>query len=137
MAHPLPLPWGRHYPPYQIAALVRLLRGKGLPADGVFASAGLDAAALDDVACRTSVLQHLAAWRHALELGAGSGLAFQLGRALHLPDHGTCGLMLLSCDSVADYFRLAQALVYGLGGIVVPFLGIKAIDLLVTLLPGL
>ena len=28
-------------------------------------------------------------------------------------------------------------LVYGLGGIVVPFLGIKAIDLLVTLLPGL
>ena len=28
-------------------------------------------------------------------------------------------------------------LVYGLGGIVVPFIGIKAIDLLVTLLPGL
>lgn len=28
-------------------------------------------------------------------------------------------------------------LIYGLGGIVVPFLGIKAIDLLVTLLPGL
>ncbi|MFC5608358.1 AraC family transcriptional regulator [Variovorax soli] len=109
MAHPIPLPWGRHYPPYQIAALVRLLRGKGLPADGVFTSAGLDATALDDVACRTSVLQHLAAWRHALELEADPGLAFQLGRALHLPDHGTCGLMLLSCDSVADYFRLAQA----------------------------
>jgi K+-transporting ATPase ATPase B chain len=27
--------------------------------------------------------------------------------------------------------------VYGLGGIVVPFLGIKLVDLLVSLLPGL
>jgi len=109
MSHRIPPPWGRHYPPSQIAALVRLLLGQGVPADTVLAGTGLDAADLDDVACRTSVRQHLAAWRNALALGADPGLAFHLGRALHLPDHGTCGLMLLSCESMGDYFRLAQA----------------------------
>ncbi|MDM0066386.1 AraC family transcriptional regulator [Variovorax sp. J31P207] len=101
-------PWGRHYPPYQITALVRLLQRKDVPAGAVLAGTGLDAAALDDVACRTSVLQHLAVWRNALELRAVPGLSFELGRGLHLPDHGTYGLMLLSCESVDDYFRRAE-----------------------------
>jgi AraC-like DNA-binding protein len=109
MSHRIPLPWGRHYPPYQIAALLRLLQAQGLPGTTVLEGTGLESAALDDVACRTSVLQHLAAWRRALALGADADLAFQLGRTLHLPAHGTCGLMLLSCATLADYFRLAEA----------------------------
>ncbi|MBO9651489.1 MAG: AraC family transcriptional regulator [Variovorax sp.] len=109
MSHRIPPPWGRHYPPYQIAALLRLLGAHGLQPRAVLDGTGLDVAALDDVACRTSVLQHLGAWRNALELRFAPDLAFQLGRGLHLPDHGTCGLMLLSCESVADYFRLAQS----------------------------
>src|SRR5262245_31983248 len=109
MSHRIPPPWGRHYPPYQIAALVRLLRGRGQPPGAVLAGIGIAAEQLDDVACRTSMLQHLGAWRIALELGAELGLSFQLGRGLHLPDHGTCGLMLLSSGSMGEYFRLAQA----------------------------
>lgn len=109
MSHRIPPPSGRHYPPYQIAALVRLLQGSGVAADTVLAGTGLDDAALEDVACRTSVLQHLAAWRNAAELSAGPGLSFQLGRSLHLPDHGTYGLMLLSCESVRDYFSCAES----------------------------
>ncbi|MBS0454108.1 MAG: AraC family transcriptional regulator ligand-binding domain-containing protein [Proteobacteria bacterium] len=75
----------------------------------MLAGTGLDTGQLDDVACRTSLLQHLGAWRNALDLGVRSDLSFQLGRSLHLPDHGTCGLMLLSSGSMNDYFRLAQA----------------------------
>ncbi len=108
MSHRIPPPWGRHYPPYQIAALLRLLLAHGVQAGAALDGTGLDVAALDDVACRTSVLQHLGAWRNALELRVAADLAFQLGRGLHLPDHGTCGLMLLSCESVGDYFRMAQ-----------------------------
>ncbi|SFM42077.1 AraC family transcriptional regulator [Variovorax sp. OV329] len=109
MSHRIPPPWGRHYPPYQIAAIARLLADRGLPASAVLAGTGLDPVALDDVACRSSVMQHLAAWRNALELASDPGLSFQLGRGLHLPDHGSFGLMLLSCESVSDYFRRAQA----------------------------
>lgn len=108
MPHRIPPPWGRHYPPSQIAALVRLLQAEGVSAAAALAGTGLDAAALDDVACRTSVAQLLAACRNALALSASAPLAFRLGSALHLPDHGTYGQMLLACDSVPDYFRLAE-----------------------------
>ena len=37
----------------------------------------------------------------------------------------------------ASGMLLRNLLVYGLGGLVVPFVGIKAIDLLVSLLPGM
>lgn len=108
MPHRIPPPWGRHYPPSQIAALARLLQAEGVPAAAALAGTGLDAAELDDVACRTSVAQLVAACRNALALSSSAGLAFRLGSTLHLPDHGTYGQMLLACDSVRDYFRLAE-----------------------------
>lgn len=108
MPYRIPPPWGRHYPPSQIATLVRLLQAEGVPTAAALDGTGLEAAALDDVACRTSVAQLLAACRNALALTSSASLAFRLGSALHLPDLGTYGQMLLACDSVRDYFRLAE-----------------------------
>lgn len=108
MPYRIPPPWGRHYPPSQITALTRLLQAEGVPTAAALAGTGLDAITLDDVACRTSVAQLLAACRNALALTSSATLAFRLGGALHLPDHGTYGQMLLTCDSVRDHFRLAE-----------------------------
>ena len=59
------------------------------------------------MACQTSVEQYLTACRNALRLAPTTGLSLRLGRSLHLSDHGMYGLMLLTCESVGDYFRLA------------------------------
>jgi AraC-like DNA-binding protein len=108
MSHWMPLSRGRHYPPYQIAALARLLDNEGIDAQGALAGTGLEPAELGDVACQTSVEQYLAVCRNALRLSSQPGLSLQLGRELHLSDDGLFGLMLLTCESVADYFRLAS-----------------------------
>jgi AraC-like DNA-binding protein len=103
----MPLSRGRHYPPYQIAALARLLRAEGIGAQALLAGTGLEPDELDDVASLTSLEQYLGACRNALRLSSSASLALRLGRGLHLPEHGMYGLMLLSCESVHDYFRLA------------------------------
>ena len=48
----------------------------------------------------------------------------------------TALLMSVFMNSLTLVSTLALALVYGLGGVVAPFVGIKLIDLLVSLLPG-
>lgn len=98
---------GRHYPSSQISALVRLLRAEGIGAEAALAGTGLAADELDDVACLTSLEQYMLVCRNAVQLSSSASLALRLGRALHLPDHGMVGLMLLSCESVPEYFRLA------------------------------
>ena len=108
MSHQMQVAGERHYPPHQIAALTRLLGAEGITADAVLAGTGLRAAELDDVACPTSLAQYLTACQNALGLSSNASLPFLLGRGLHLPDHGMYGLMLLSCGSVSDYFRLAE-----------------------------
>lgn len=107
MSHWMPLSGGRHYPPHQIAALTRLLHAEGIDPRAVLAGTGLQPAELDDVACQTSVEQYLTACRNALGLAPTASLALRLGRELHLSDCGLYGLMLLTCESVADHFRLA------------------------------
>jgi AraC-like DNA-binding protein len=104
----MPLSRGRHYPPYQIAALTRLLNTEGIDAGAALAGTGLAPAELDDVACQTSAEQYLAVCRNALRLAPTAGLSLRLGRGLHLSDGGLYGLMLLTCESVGDYFRLAS-----------------------------
>ena len=107
MSHWMPLSRGKHYAPYQIAVLTRLLHTEGIDAQAALAGTGLAAAELDDVACQTSVEQYLTACRNALRLTSNASLSLRLGRGLHLSDDGLYGLMLLTCESVSDYFRLA------------------------------
>ena len=99
---------GRHCPPYQIAALVRWLHAEGIGAHAALEGTGLAPCDLDDVDCQPSLEQYLRVCGNALRLGAAPSLALRLGRSLHLSDHGLYGLMLLSCESVGDYFSLAS-----------------------------
>lgn len=107
MSHWMPLSRGRHHPPYPIAALTRLLNDEGIDVQAALAGTGLEPSELGDVACQISVEQYLAVCRNALRLSSDPSLSLRLGRELHLSDDGLFGLMLLTCESVADYFRLA------------------------------
>lgn len=108
MSHWMPLSGGMHHPPYQIAALTRLLDTEGVDAQAALAGTGLAPAELGDVARQTSVEQYLTTCANALRLTSSPDLALRLGRGLHLSDDGLYGLMLLTCESVKDYFRLAS-----------------------------
>jgi len=99
---------GRHCPPYQIAALIRLLHAEDIDARAALEGTGLQPDALGDADCQPSLEQYLRACGNALRLAPEPGLSLRLGRSLHLSDHGMYGLMLLTCDSVADYLRLAS-----------------------------
>ncbi len=98
----------RLYPTYKIAALVRLLAEDGVAANVVLHGTGLLADALDDVSTRMSVEQYLLACRNATQHSRDRSIPFRLGSRLHLSDEGLVGLLLLSCDSVRDYFSLAE-----------------------------
>ena len=99
---------GRQCPPYQIAALIRLLHTEGIGTFDALEGTGLGAADLGDLDCQPSLAQYLRACTNALRLAPSSSLALRLGRSLHLSDHGMYGLMLLTCESVVGYFRLAS-----------------------------
>ena len=99
---------GRQCPPSQVAALIRLLQTDGIGSFDALEGTGLQAADLGDLDCQPSLAQYLRACSNALRLAPSSSLALRLGRSLHLSDHGMYGLMLLTCESVVDYFRLAS-----------------------------
>jgi AraC-like DNA-binding protein len=107
MSFRIPLISERLYPTYKIAALVRLLAEDGVPADIVLRGTGLLAGALEDVSSRMSVEQYLLACRNAMQHSHDRSIPFRLGSRLHLSDQGLVGLLLLSCESVRDYFLLA------------------------------
>src|SRR5215470_13084615 len=108
MSFRMPLITERLYPSYKIAALVRLLAEDGVPADAVLRDTGLHAGALEDVTGLTSIEQYLLACRNAMEHSHDRAIPFRLGGRLHLSDYGMVGLLLLSCESVRDYFALAE-----------------------------
>ena len=95
------------YPPYKIAALVRILAESGVPAAAALHGTRLNSGVLDDASCLTSIEQYLLVCRNALRLLQDRSLPFRLGGRLHLADYGMYGLLLLSCESVRDYFRNA------------------------------
>ena len=95
------------YPPYKIAALVRILAESGVPAAAALQGTRLNSGVLDDASCLTSIEQYLLVCRNALRLLQDRSLPFRLGGRLHLADYGMYGLLLLSCESVRDYFRNA------------------------------
>src|SRR5262249_44608676 len=107
MSFRMPLITERLYPAYKIAALVKLLAEDGVPADAVLCGTGLRAKSFGDVASLTSVEQDLLACRNAMQPSQDHSVPFRLGGRLHLSDHGMVGLLLLSCESVRDYFLLA------------------------------
>jgi len=101
-------PTSKHlYPPYKIAALVKLLFESGVPVGEALHGTGLNAAALDNTSCLTSIQQYLLVCRNAMRLSRDRSLSFRLGGRLHLADYGMYGLLLFSCESVRDYFRNA------------------------------
>lgn len=107
MSYRMP-PSSKHlYPPYKIAALVKLLAESGVPAAAALHGTRLNSAVLDDAWCLTSIEQYLLVCRNALRLLQDRSLPFRLGGRLHLADYGMYGLLLLSCESVRDYFRSA------------------------------
>lgn len=108
MSNRMPLHTERLYPPYQIAALVELLKEAGVAPLEVLRGTGLDDVRLNEVKHRTSIDQYLTAADNAMRLCGDASLAFRLGRRLHLSDHGMVGLLLLSCDSGRDHLRLAH-----------------------------
>ena len=88
MSHRM-LPTGeRLYPPYKIAALVRLLSEGGVPLVAALHGTGLNGPALDDVSCLTSIEQYLLVCRNAIRLSRDRSLPFRLGGRLHLADYG-------------------------------------------------
>lgn len=89
-----------------MAALARLLRDVGVPDEDALQGTGLEPRSLNDASCLTSIEQYQRVCRNALGLTADRSIAFRAGEALHLSDHGIFGLLLLSCESVLDYFRL-------------------------------
>jgi AraC-like DNA-binding protein len=95
------------YPPYKIAALVKLLFHTGVPLPTALDGTGLNPAAVYNASCLTSIEQYLLVCRNALRLSQDRSLPFRLGHQLHLADYGVYGLLLLSCESVRDYFRNA------------------------------
>lgn len=107
MSNWTPLSRERHFPPAPLTVLLRLLEEECVDAEAVLADTGVSVAELADVACLISQEQYLIGCRNALALSRSASLAMQLGRAQHLPDLGMLGLMLLSCVSVSDFFRLA------------------------------
>jgi len=101
-------PTSQHlYPPYKIAVLVKLLAESGVPAAVALHGTRLNCAVLDNASCLTSIEQYLLVCRNALRLLQDRSLPFRLGGRLHLADYGMYGLLLLSCESVRDYFRNA------------------------------
>ena len=107
MSYRMP-PTSKHlYPPYKIAALVKLLLESGVPITDALHGTGLNAPDLADASCRTSIEQYLIACRNAIRLSQDPSLAFRLGSRLHLADYGMYGLLLLSCETVRDYRRNA------------------------------
>jgi len=107
MSFRMPLIRERLYPSYKIAALVRLSAEDCVPVDAVLRGTGLHAGALEDVTSRTSIEQYLLACRNAMQHSQDRSIPFRLGGRLHLSDYGMVGLLLLSCESVRDYFLLA------------------------------
>ena len=95
------------YPPYKVAALVKLLLERDVPTAAALHGTGLNAQELDNAACLTSIEQYLIVCRNAIRLSQDRSLPFRLGTRLHLADHGMYGLLLLSCASVRDYCRNA------------------------------
>lgn len=107
MSFRTPLTSERLYAPYKIAALARLLSEDGVPVEATLRGAGLERGQIDDVSCRTSVEQYLCVCRNAIRLSQDRSTPFRVGGRLHLSDYGMYGLLLLSCGSVREYFRLA------------------------------
>ena len=107
MSYWMPSSRERLYFPYKIAALAKLLLEDGVPLAATLRGTGLDADMLDSRSCLTSIEQYLLVCRNAIRLSSDGSLPFRAGARLHLSDHGMVGLLLLSCESVHDYFRLA------------------------------
>jgi len=108
MSFRIPLIRERIYPSYRIAALIRLLADDGVPVDAVLRDTGLKVGALVDITSLTSIDQYLIACRNAMQHSHDRSISFRLGGRLHLSDHGMVGLLLISCESVRDYFQLAE-----------------------------
>jgi AraC-like DNA-binding protein len=102
----MPLHRERLYPPHKIAALVKLLSEDGVPAEATLRGTSLDHEALGNVSALTSIEQYLLVCRNAIQLSRDRSLAFRLGQRLHLADYGMYGLLMLSCESVHEYFGL-------------------------------
>lgn len=102
MPHRMALNGERLYPPYKTAALVDLAAASGLPAAAVLRGTGLDADALRDASCLTSIGQYLRACSNAIGLLADRALSFRAGAALHLSDYGMYGLLQLSCGTLRE-----------------------------------
>jgi len=98
-------PWTRErlYPPCEIGAIVRTLRDAGIAPAAALQGTGLDAAALDSPACRTSVDQVLQACRNATRLLPDPALALRAGARSRLADRGMVGLLLGTSESARDY----------------------------------
>ncbi len=100
----------RLHPPTRLASLVAALAEDGIAAADVLRGTGLSEGDFDDrapVPPRTSIAQYLAASGNALARSPASDLAFRLGARSRLSDHGLYGLLLSSCGSVGELFRLA------------------------------
>ena len=73
-------PSSKHlYPPYKIAALVKLLAESGVPAAVALHGTRLNSGVLDDASSLTSIEQYLLVCRNALRLLQDRSLPFRLG----------------------------------------------------------
>ncbi|MEO8153830.1 MAG: AraC family transcriptional regulator [Rhizobacter sp.] len=107
MSYRMTLTDERLYPPYKIAAVVRLLLDDGVSTEEALHGTGLDDQALDDASCLTSIEQYQQVCSSAVSLSQDPSISFRVGERLHLSDYGMYGLLLMSCESVRDYFKLA------------------------------
>jgi AraC-like DNA-binding protein len=107
MSYWMQLTHERLFPPHKIAAVVELLFDAGVAMEDALQGTGLQVAALRDAAHLTSMSQQHQVCSRALSLAQDPSIAFRAGQHLHLSAYGMYGLLLMSCESVRDYFKLA------------------------------
>lgn len=97
----------KRYAPYKIAALVEVLREKGVPPDLGLQGTGLSLESLSHPETRTSITQYLTACRNAIQIANDPEIPFRVGSRIHLSAYGMYGFALFCSVTVRDFFNSA------------------------------
>jgi AraC-like DNA-binding protein len=97
----------KRYAPYKMAALVEVLRERGIPAETSLAGAGISPESLNQPETLTSIRQYITVCQNALQASKDPEIPFLTGSRIPLSAYGMYGFALVCSPTIREYFQVA------------------------------